>query len=80
MRFGLSDLEELPSLKEFEALAREALGSDEGLVPVDESLTNEASIGGAQEVAEGQNEAVASKEGMSEGESQSSKKAAAATE
>ena len=33
MRFGLSDLEELPSLKEFEALAREALGSDEGLVP-----------------------------------------------
>jgi segregation and condensation protein B len=31
MRFGLSDLEELPSLKEFEALAREALGSDEGL-------------------------------------------------
>jgi len=31
MRFGLSDLEELPSLKEFEALAREALGADEGL-------------------------------------------------
>jgi segregation and condensation protein B len=31
LRFGLSDLEELPSLKEFEALAREALGSDEGL-------------------------------------------------
>jgi segregation and condensation protein B len=47
MRFGLSDLEELPSLKEFEALAREALGSDEGLAPVDESLTNEASIGTA---------------------------------
>jgi segregation and condensation protein B len=33
MRFGLSDLGELPSLKEFEALAREALGSDEGVVP-----------------------------------------------
>jgi len=31
MRFGLSDLDELPSLKEFEALAREALGSDEAL-------------------------------------------------
>jgi len=31
MRFGLSDLDELPSLKEFEALAREALGSDEGV-------------------------------------------------
>jgi segregation and condensation protein B len=36
MRFGLSDLEELPSLKEFEALAREALGSDEGIAPREE--------------------------------------------
>ncbi|HTQ62066.1 MAG TPA: SMC-Scp complex subunit ScpB [Candidatus Solibacter sp.] len=36
MRFGLSDLEELPSLKEFEALAREALGSDEGMAPSSE--------------------------------------------
>src|ERR1700732_713658 len=45
MRFGLSDLDELPSLKEFEALAREALGSDEGFAPADEGLTNEASIG-----------------------------------
>jgi segregation and condensation protein B len=31
MRFGLSDLDELPSLKEFEALAREALGTDEAV-------------------------------------------------
>src|SRR6516165_9099738 len=31
MRFGLSDLDELPSLREFEALAREALGSDAGV-------------------------------------------------
>ena len=45
MRFGLSDLDELPSLKEFEALAREALGSDEGLAPVVNRLTDEASIG-----------------------------------
>src|SRR3989441_1568084 len=30
MRFGLNDLDELPSLKEFEGLAREALG-DEGV-------------------------------------------------
>ena len=37
MRFGLSDLEELPSLKEFEALAREALGSDEGIAPSETS-------------------------------------------
>lgn len=35
MRFGLSDLDELPSLKEFEALAREALGSDEGFASSD---------------------------------------------
>jgi segregation and condensation protein B len=33
MRFGLSDLQELPSLKEFESLAREALGADEGIAP-----------------------------------------------
>ena len=82
MRFGLSDLEELPSLKEFEALARAALGGDEGLAPVDESLTNEASIGQGKEAAgnEGQDQPVANSEGMSAGESESSKKAAAATE
>jgi segregation and condensation protein B len=60
MRFGLSDLEELPSLKEFEALAREALGSDEGVaeVPSDEwrvasegSGTAEAGRGAASEGA-----------------------------
>src|ERR1700734_3525904 len=33
MRFGLSDLEELPSLKEFEQLAQAALGADEGVAP-----------------------------------------------
>jgi segregation and condensation protein B len=35
MRFGLSDVDELPSLKEFEALAREALGTDEGIAPIE---------------------------------------------
>jgi segregation and condensation protein B len=35
MRFGLSDLEELPSLKEFEQLARAALGADEGIAPAE---------------------------------------------
>jgi segregation and condensation protein B len=54
MRFGLSDLEELPSLKEFEALAREALGSDEGFAPVANALTDEATIGAS---AAGNNEA-----------------------
>jgi len=41
MRFGLSDLGELPSLKEFEALAREALGSDEGVAVPDDLPTDE---------------------------------------
>jgi len=35
MRFGLSDLDELPSLKEFEQLAQAALGSDSGLAPAE---------------------------------------------
>jgi segregation and condensation protein B len=50
MRFGLSDLDELPSLKEFEALAQAALGSDEGIAEVSpeeaalaESATSESS-------------------------------------
>jgi segregation and condensation protein B len=42
MRFGLSDLDELPSLKEFEQLARAALGSDDGIAPI-ESETEPAS-------------------------------------
>jgi segregation and condensation protein B len=33
VRFGLSDLDELPSLKEFEQLAQAALGSDAGIAP-----------------------------------------------
>jgi hypothetical protein len=44
MRFGLSDLEELPSLKEFEQLARAALGSDEGIAPI-EPETSESTNG-----------------------------------
>ncbi|MGO9641982.1 MAG: SMC-Scp complex subunit ScpB [Candidatus Acidiferrales bacterium] len=50
IRFGLSDVDELPSLKEFEALAREALGSDEGLAPVEpESAASLAESGAATE-------------------------------
>ncbi len=37
MRFGLSDLEDLPSLKEFEALAREALGTEDGVAETTEA-------------------------------------------
>jgi segregation and condensation protein B len=75
MRFGLSDLEELPSLKEFEALAREALGSDEGFAPADESLTNEASLkeavanGPSQESLGVDERRVASKENTEKNES-----------
>src|ERR1700741_3596265 len=44
MRFGLSDLDELPSLKEFEALAREALGTEEGMAPPDISEEQPAEL------------------------------------
>jgi segregation and condensation protein B len=47
MRFGLSDLEDLPSLKEFEVLAREALGTDDGVA---ESAAG-AEAAGTDEVA-----------------------------
>ncbi len=49
MRFGLSDLDELPSLKEFEQLARAALGSDEGIAPTE--TENERSVAAAAEPA-----------------------------
>lgn len=42
MRFGLSDLDELPSLKEFEALAQAALGADEGIAPTEPESTEAA--------------------------------------
>jgi segregation and condensation protein B len=83
MRFGLSDLDELPSLKEFEALAREALGTDEGMAPADVSeeqvgeLHPEADLSHAMSevreelaVAEErrEHEALATSEGMPSGE------------
>jgi segregation and condensation protein B len=42
MRFGLSDLDELPSLKEFEQLAQAALGSDAGIAPTEPETEVEA--------------------------------------
>ncbi|MHB8487109.1 MAG: SMC-Scp complex subunit ScpB [Candidatus Acidiferrales bacterium] len=41
MRFGLADLEELPSLKEFEQLAQAALGADEGIAPTEPEEVSE---------------------------------------
>lgn len=49
MRFGLSDLDELPSLKEFEQLAQAALGSDSGIAP---SEPGEAAAAGTPESPE----------------------------
>jgi len=51
MRFGLSDLDELPSLKEFEALAREALGAEDGLAEAAEAEDVAAEPGSADSVA-----------------------------
>src|ERR1700677_960808 len=48
MRFGLSDLDELPSLKEFEALAQAALGSDSGIAPVETEHPGPASEDSAE--------------------------------
>ena len=68
MRFGLSDLEELPSLKEFEQLARAALGSDEGIAAIEpeegmglaefdaDGMTTSEDISAATTVAEMQTE------------------------
>jgi segregation and condensation protein B len=58
IRFGLSDLDELPSLKEFEQLAQAALGSDAGIAPAEPGeiaaeSTHEAFIDGhANEVTD----------------------------
>ena len=45
MRFGLSDVDELPSLKEFEALAREALGTEDGIAEVPPEESSDQSSG-----------------------------------
>jgi len=87
LRFGLSDLDELPSLKEFEALAREALGNDEGFAPVEEGAANEANLQSAEAVSakmeereELPEEAAANNEGMPEAEGGKVPKAATAGE
>ncbi len=69
MRFGLSDLDELPSLKEFEALAREALGTDEGIAPseTDESLLAAPSADTLENLPLPEDSAVASATGVASG-------------
>jgi segregation and condensation protein B len=53
MRFGLGDVDELPSLKEFEALAREALGTDDGIAIEAEAPEGEPLADGALETTAG---------------------------
>jgi segregation and condensation protein B len=87
MRFGLSDLEELPSLKEFEALAREALGSDMGEVASDEwrvasregasENTEHAKMEAREELLE---ETAANNEGMPDAKNDETAKSAMAGE
>ena len=58
MRFGLFDLDELPSLKEFEALAQAALGDDTGIAPTepeDPTIAPEASAESAPPHSESAN-------------------------
>lgn len=69
MRFGLSDLDELPSLKEFEALAREALGTEEQVhpateddVPVEPPLSSEQVSDAIEKVSEDLQQAEALRE------------------
>ncbi len=45
MRFGLADLDELPSLKEFEQLAQAALGADDGIAPTEPEEASEEEPG-----------------------------------
>jgi segregation and condensation protein B len=95
MRFGLSDLEELPSLKEFEALAREALGGDEGIVASAGEVASEewrvASEESAKRAVDGEakateekelvaEEVAATNEGMPAGETDEEAKTATAGE
>ncbi len=62
MRFGLGDVDELPSLKEFEALAREALGTDDGIAVEAEAPEGEPLADVAAEATTGAGAAEVSRE------------------
>jgi segregation and condensation protein B len=50
MRFGLKDVNELPSMEEFEKLVAESFGSE--LIPAEEAAPEQASDKAAEEIAE----------------------------
>jgi segregation and condensation protein B len=62
MRFGLSDLDELPSLKEFEQLAQAALGSDAGIAPTEPKEVRPEQAQGLETEVQGQSERAATSE------------------
>ncbi len=68
MRFGLSDLEELPSLKEFEQLAQAALGSDEGIAPTEPELQPNSELAAPSDAAPVIGEGNSSAEVLASGE------------
>jgi segregation and condensation protein B len=79
MRFGLSDLDELPSLKEFEQLAASALG-DDGIAPVEpgEGISSPAPAASPESVAiraSGENDDLAENNPETPPEAQSSRAA-----
>jgi len=68
MRFGLSDLEELPSLKEFEQLAQAALGSDEGIAPTEPELQPNSELAATSDAVPVNGEGNSSTEVLASGE------------
>ncbi len=69
VRFGLNDVDELPSLKEFEQIAREALGPEAGLelgmetdIEAAPEAAQEASAEGAEEEKDGRGDGSATAE------------------
>jgi hypothetical protein len=70
MRFGLSDLEELPSLREFEHLAQAALGSDDGIASIEPEDATQTDSGG--EIAATAELSADAREAVVEGESSDS--------
>ena len=77
MRFGLSDLDELPSLKEFEQLAQAALGADEGIAPIEPGGASDAAAGISPPAADLGDQAAESSSAAAEAEN--SRAAAAGT-
>jgi segregation and condensation protein B len=72
MRFGLSDVDELPSLKEFEQLARAALGADEGIAPIEPEIEPAAEVSTSADSTTSAPNDVTSSEQTNPGEPESS--------